>query len=172
MLYLWFMTKVIKAVTAGAVGSLVMFVLTQLALLFHLVPFEVSPSAAFVIRIGLDVQPAAILIHLVYGVFWSVVLVASVEDRVKMYQGLTLGLGLWLLMMLVIGPLIGWGFFGFGASENPTLPQLALGDPLGYSVATLILHLVYGLAVGIMNATWIEWPRRFETTEASAGAGT
>lgn len=49
--------------------------------------------------------------------------------------GLGVALGLWVLMQLAVFPLVGWGVFGIAVS-----PKLA--------VATLVLHLVYGLALG------------------------
>lgn len=50
-------------------------------------------------------------------------------------QGLIFGVGAWLAMMVVFMPVAGAGFFALG-----------LGTPV--AVATLGLHLVYGLILG------------------------
>ena len=68
-----------------------------------------------------------------------------------------MSLVLWLILMLVYSPIIGWGFFGFGASssELPVDHPLHLGAPLKYMMVTLVVHLVYGMIVGWANRRWL-----------------
>ena len=54
-------------------------------------------------------------------------------------RGMIFGIGAWLLMMVLVMPLAGAGFFG-----------LALG--MGAPVATLMLHLVFGATLGVVYA--------------------
>lgn len=72
--------------------------------------------------------------HLGYGGVWGVVFAEGISDA-TIGKGLALGVFLWLLMQVVVLPLIGWGFFGTAIT-----PKIA--------GATLVLHLVYGAALG------------------------
>ncbi|MFB6375954.1 MAG: hypothetical protein ABEN55_23195 [Bradymonadaceae bacterium] len=52
---------------------------------------------------------------------------------------MSLGGGRWLLMQVAVLPVIGWGVFGLKIT----------GFPSKIAVGTLILHLIYGLVVGL-----------------------
>lgn len=80
----------------------------------------------------------AALSHLAYGGFWGGVLVASTA-RVTVWKALALSVVLWLLMDLAILPWLGWGLFG--ANVTPMI-----------GVATLALHLIYGVTLGWLAA--------------------
>ena len=54
-------------------------------------------------------------------------------------RGMIFGTGAWLLMMVVVMPTAGAGFFGLA---------LEMGAP----VAALVLHLVFGAALGVVYA--------------------
>lgn len=71
--------------------------------------------------------------HLAYGGFWAG-LMASWKP-VTVGRGLLLGGVLWLVMQVFVLPLLGWGFFGVEIT-----PKIA--------GATLVLHLIYGAALG------------------------
>lgn len=79
----------------------------------------------------------AILSHFGYGAFWAA-LAAKVRWPFGIKEGLGLGVGLWALMQIAVLPLIGWGVLGLEITGFP--PKIAL--------ATLVLHLIYGLVVG------------------------
>lgn len=72
--------------------------------------------------------------HLAYGGLWAAVLVWQVEAP-DGRSALALAVGLWIVMGLGLLPALGWGPFGIGVA-----PQVA--------VATLVLHLLYGVALG------------------------
>lgn len=72
--------------------------------------------------------------HLAYGGVAGGVL-ALLTRRVTLAKGAGWGVLLWVLMGVSWLPLLGWGLFGTGIS-----PRVA--------VATLVLHLVYGIALG------------------------
>ncbi|MFB6264992.1 MAG: hypothetical protein ABEL76_15440 [Bradymonadaceae bacterium] len=148
------MDEWLKAAGSGLVASLVMFVV--LALGIHVTgfaPFNMPPSAAFLEVLGLNTGPLPLFAHFGYGAFWSIVLVRLYGGAVDVKKGLTLAGGLWLFMMGVYSPVIGWGFFGFG-----TAGQMAESAPLylepgpKYAVLTFVLHALYGAIVGKMNA--------------------
>jgi hypothetical protein len=156
--------KWIKAAVVGALGSLVMFALIMFGI--HgagIAPFNLPPSAAFLEMLGINVGPLPLLAHFGYGATWSVVLVAVSGRETTISKGLGLATGLWLLMMVVYSPLIGWGLFGFGGAGHQLAPSdpLYLGSPVKYVMATLVLHLIYGSIIGWLNPAWI----RFTATE-------
>jgi hypothetical protein len=154
--------KWLKAAVVGAVGSLVMFLIMMVGI--HgtggtgIAPFNLPPSAAFLETLGLNVGPMPLLVHFGYGATWSMVLIALYGADTDLRAGLTLSVGLWLFMMLVYSPVIGWGVFGFGGAGHGLSPSdpLYLGSPVKYLVATLVLHLVYGGIIGGLNPAWIE----------------
>jgi hypothetical protein len=154
--------KWFKSAVVGALGSLVMFLLMMFGI--HgagVAPFNIPPSAAFLEMLGLNTGPLPLLVHFGYGATWSLLLVALSGAETNVRHGIYLATGLWLFMMLVYSPIIGWGVFGFGgsghelAADNP----LHLGSPIKYIVATLILHLLYGWIIGGLNPAWIQFDR-------------
>ena len=150
--------KWIKAATVGALGSLVMFLLMMVGI--HgtgIAPFNLPPSAAFLEVLGLNVGPLPLLTHFGYGATGSIVLIALYQKETSLRAGLTLAGALWLIMMVVYSPLIGWGFFGFGGPAHALDPEapLHLGSPIKYITATLLLHLIYGAILGTLNPRWV-----------------
>lgn len=152
--------KWFKAALVGALGSLVMFGLMMLGI--HgtgIAPFNLPPSAAFLEQFGLNVGPLPLLAHFGYGATWSMVLVALYGGGTDVRAGLTVATALWLFMMGVYSPLIGWGVFGVGGAGHALAPDAALylGSPIKYIGATLLLHLLYGAIIGGLNPAWIEF---------------
>ena len=74
--------------------------------------------------------------HLAYGGVWGGVL-ARLSSPVTVGKGVVLALILWLGMQVVVLPFLGWGVFG-----SSLTPRIA--------VATLVLHLVYGITLGVL----------------------
>jgi uncharacterized membrane protein YagU involved in acid resistance len=143
-----------KAGISGFLGALVMFVIMKLAIIQGVAPFQVSPSTAFLTQLELPAQPLALVMHFGYGIFWSIVLVAIFWDRTSATNGIGLGLALWIFMMVVYSPIIGWGFFGFdGYSKLPE--KLQLSSSINFLVSTFLLHLIYGAVIGWLNSRWI-----------------
>lgn len=152
----WFIVKWVKAAVVGALGSLVMFAIMMPLIKSGVAPFNLPPSAAALKALGLPTQPLALLAHFGYGMFWSVVLVALFREQTNLAKGLGLAGFLWLFMMLVHSPMIGWGVFG--TADTSGLPEvLQLGSTVKYVVATLVLHLVYGIIIGTVNPWWVQF---------------
>lgn len=72
--------------------------------------------------------------HLAYGGTFGALLVRLYPDA-GLWEGLGLGLFLWIGMQMAVLPLLGWGLFGTAIT-----PKIA--------VATLVLHLIYGATLG------------------------
>jgi hypothetical protein len=150
--------QIIKAGVVGLIASLVMFVLMQIGLQTGMAPFQVPPSAAFLIKFGIPHMPLALIGHFLYGAFWSIILVALYKEGTSIGKGIGIALVLWLIMMLLISPIIGWGVFGMGERPDQELYQegakLFLEQGPKYIVVTLVLHLIYGLVIGWLNPKW------------------
>jgi uncharacterized membrane protein YagU involved in acid resistance len=81
------------------------------------------------------------LIHLILGIYvfgCVFVLVFEYVSGSPVIRGIYFGLAIWLVLMLTPFPLLGFGLFGFALAVGATL-----------AAATLLLHLVYGLDLGI-----------------------
>lgn len=152
--------KWIKSAFIGMLGSLVMFIVMMLGINSGFSPFNLPPSAAFLQSIGLNMGPLPLIVHLGYGAFWSIILLVVYERQVSIKKGLILASLLWLFMMIVYSPIIGWGFFGFGSAGtlDPSAPLYLQAGPK-YLVITLILHIIYGAIIGWGNAAWVDFNR-------------
>ena len=118
-----------KATVSGLTASLAMFIVMFIGIhVTGIAPFNVPPSAAFLETLGLNVGPVPLLVHFGYGAFWSVVLVGIVGSSANLKNGIGLAVGLWLVMMLALSPLIGWGVFGQSPSVPTGRPQVCCDD--------------------------------------------
>jgi len=127
----------------GLLGTLAMTVIMLIGKATGLAPMpRPIPLAIAAAILGKVSKPVLILFALIthfgYGAFWAVA-AARVRWPLGIKAGLALGVGLWLLMQVVVLPLLGWGVFGMKVTGFP--PKIA--------IATLVLHLVYGLVVGV-----------------------
>jgi hypothetical protein len=151
----------IKAAIVGIGAALVMFFLMMIGIRSGLAPFNVTPSAAMLTKLGINVGPLPLLVHLGYGAFWSIALVYWFQEHTDTAKGLYLSLGLWLILMVLYSPIIGWGLFGFGTAKAlPPTDALHLQAGPKYLVATLVLHLIYGWIIGWLNPFWIDLKRQ------------
>lgn len=144
-----------KAGVAGIAASLAMFILMRIGLATGMAPFNIPPSAAFLMKLGILVKPLGLIAHFFYGTLWAVLLAGFYQGQVTIMKGVGLSVFLWLIMMFIISPIIGWGLFGFSeATELPADTKLYLDQPPKYVIATLVLHIVYGVIVGAVQAKW------------------
>lgn len=96
-------------------------------------PFPKPPSLAFAETVlGRDLPlPAGLLFHTVYVTFWSVLFVRYFP-RKNLLTALALAAVLWLVILAVFFPVVGWGFAGLAIS-----PKLI--------PASVLPHLLFGL---------------------------
>jgi len=160
-----------KAGAVGALAALAMFAVLAATIRTGVAPFNTPPSGAFLAAVlGIQAPPLALAGHFAYGILWSAVLVTVFRERTDVARGLGLAMVLWLVMMVVYSPLIGWGFFGFGAVDRPETHPLHLGSPVRYVVASSALHLLYGFVIGWLNPRWIRFGAPEPERSAHAGA--
>lgn len=96
-------------------------------------PFPEPPSLAFAeTLLGRELPlPVGLLFHTLYVTFWSVVFVRFFPRR-DLKWALALAGALWLVILVVFFPIVGWGFGGLQVS-----PKLI--------PASFLPHLLFGL---------------------------
>lgn len=147
--------RTIKAILIGGSAAFMMFVIVAPLIVFKTGPFNLSPPAAMLHVFGIDSRPLAWILHFAYGIGWGLVYVQLVGKRSTGLSGFGFGLCMWLVMMLIYSPLIGWGLFGLGDAH-----MLAPDDPMylapgyGYSMLTFLLHAMYGVIIGTVYPLW------------------
>ncbi len=145
--------KWIKAIITGVAATfsmdLLMIILMQL---FGLMPTNIHPAAAFLFNLGIDEPVYATLLHFCYGILWAIVFVYTFEGQYTLVKALILSGILWIFMMVVYSPIIGWGFFGMGYSTllQPDHP-LYISSVSGYLLMTLSVHIMYGITLGLVS---------------------
>ncbi len=76
--------------------------------------------------------PVGLLFHVVYVMFWSVFYVSLSRDTFSLVTALILGGVLWVGVLVVFFPIVGWGFLGLAVS-----PKLI--------VASLVPHILFAV---------------------------
>ena len=76
--------------------------------------------------------PVGLLFHLAYVTFWSMAFVAVFRHSLTLRNALVLALVLWIGVLAVFFPVVGWGLLGLGIG-----PQLIVGS--------FVPHLLFGL---------------------------
>jgi hypothetical protein len=144
----------IKSLISGLAGSLIMFILMMIAINgVGIAPFDMPPSAAFLKSLGITPKPLALIIHFGYGAIAAIFLHEVFKNKSKVVYGIGLAIAMWLIMMFVLSPIIGWGILGTNAGTIDG--ALALSSTPKYIISTLILHIIYGLTIGLIQKAWI-----------------
>lgn len=87
-----------------------------------------------------DIPIAAFSINLIAGLIWALIYARLVEPTLRgagWWRGVVFSIGPWLLSLIAFFPLVGAGFFGLSLDAGP-LP----------AIGNLVLHLLYGAALG------------------------
>ncbi len=119
--------EALKAVGIGIVTALLLSAVMVPAFKFGISPMPKPPSLAFAETLfGRDLPlPVGLLFHIAYVTFWAVAYVVLFWDRLTIWNALWLGLGLWVVILLVFFPLFGWGFLGLEISPKLIPASLA-----------------------------------------------
>jgi hypothetical protein len=130
-----------KALALGMATAVLLSLVMVPAFKLGLSPMPKPLGLAFAHKLfGKVPLPVGLLMHLLYVTFWSVVYVVVFRHRLTFGTALGLGLFLWLLVLLVFFPVVGWGFFGL--SESPKL-----------IIASLVPHLLFSVFLW----GWCRW---------------
>ncbi|MEX0890435.1 MAG: hypothetical protein WDZ33_02755 [Balneolaceae bacterium] len=150
--------KNFRILVAGFLASLAMFVIVFTGIqITGLAPFNIPPSAAFLYNLGIQDSLYPVILHFCYGILWAYVFVHAYEEDVSVKRAVQLALVLWLFMMVVYSPLIGWGLLGMGYAPL-LLPDhpLHLSSNISYVLFTFLLHMVYGLMLGWLTVRMVK----------------
>lgn len=126
----------------GAVAAVLMGVLMFAARATGIAPMPKPISAAIVGDWAVFLSPGvvtalSIVVGLVYCGFWAG-WVTLLANRVTLWHGLALGVALWVVLGWIFLSWLGWGDFGLAVDSNILW-------------ATLVAHLVYGAAFGLLT---------------------
>ncbi len=122
------------AIGIGVVTALLLSAVMVPALRFGVSPLPKPLGLAFAETVlGRELPlPVGLLFHVVYVTLWSVAYVLLFRDRLTFTSALGLGLALWVLVLVVFFPVVGWGFLGLGVG-----PRLI--------AASLVPHLLFAV---------------------------
>ncbi len=112
--------EALKAVGIGIVTALLLSAVMVPAFKFGISPMPKPPSLAFAETLfGRDLPiPVGLLFHVAYVTFWAVAYVMVFRNRLTFVNALWLGLGLWVVILVVFFPIVGWGFLGLAVSPK------------------------------------------------------
>ena len=130
-------------IAVSVLTAIVMVILTKTGVS----PFPKPPSLAFAeTLLGQSLpMPAGLLFHTAYVTFWSVVFVRYFP-RKTVLTALALAAVLWVGVLAVFFPVVGWGFAGLAIS-----PKLI--------VASILPHLLFGLLLWGLDRSFAKPPR-------------
>lgn len=128
-----------RAIGIGVGVALLTAVVMVSALKAGLTPFPKPPSLAFAeTLLGRSLPlPVGLLFHTAYVTFWSVVFVRYFPRR-GLLQALALAGALWITILVVFFPVLGWGLAGLRVS-----PRLI--------PASFVPHLLFGLFLWLLQ---------------------
>lgn len=112
--------EALKAVGIGVVTALLLTAVMLPAFKLGIAPMPKFPSLAFAeMLFGRELPlPVGLLFHVAYVTFWAVAYVMLLRDRLTFLNALWLALALWLVLLIVFFPLVGWGFLGLAVSPK------------------------------------------------------
>lgn len=147
--------KWFKTILIGILATFVMDVsMKGFMAIAGIMPTNIHPAAAFLYNLGIQSEALSVLLHYCYGTLWALVFIYAFEQNFSTKKAIGLSLVLWLFMMMVYSPIIGWGFFGIGnARLLDSIHPLYISSTIEYLIMTLTVHLVYGAALGILSKT-------------------
>lgn len=89
--------------------------------------------------------PVGLLFHILYVAFWSIAYVSLFRDDLSLTKALVLGGLLWIGVLLVFFPIVGWGFLGLAIS-----PKLIVGSLVPHVLFAVFL---WGLCRVVFKAS-------------------
>lgn len=154
----------LKAAGAGLLAGIIMFIPMMILVEgLGVAPFNIPPSAAFASVMGINFAPfVPPALHFGYGILWALIFLAVFEAEANITKAIGMSVVMWLILMVVYAPFIGWGFFGFGGPAHglPADHPLHLGNPVKFMVVTLVMHLIYAVVLGWAVKSWTKHERR------------
>ena len=124
----------LKAIGIGIATAILLSAVMVPALKLGISPLPKPLGLAFAETVlgGPRPLPIGLLFHVAYVTIWSVAFVAQFRDRLTLRNALLLGLVLYILVLVVFFPVVGWGFLGLAVS-----PKLI--------IASLVPHVLFAV---------------------------
>lgn len=140
-----------RAIGVGIAVSVITALVSVVLSMAGVSPFPKPPSLAFAETLsGRPLpMPVGLLFHTLYVTFWSVVYVRYFP-RKDLLAALAFAFLLWLVILVVFFPIIGWGVAGLGVSVK-------------LIVASAIPHLLFGLLLWGLDRSFGNQPQRTES---------
>ena len=91
--------------------------------------------------------PVGLLFHTVWVIAFSVIYVGLFRDALTLPRALLLGAALWLLVLVLFFPAVGWGFFGLAVT-----PKLIVAAAVPHLLFAIFLWGLCRLAFGRLGA--------------------
>jgi hypothetical protein len=126
--------ELFKSVGIGVVTAILLSAVMVPALKLGISPLPKPLGLAFAETVlGRPMPlPVGLLFHVAYVTFWSVAFVFLFRGSLTLRNALILGLSLWVLVLVIFFPVVGWGFLGLAVS-----PRLI--------VASLVPHALFAV---------------------------
>lgn len=123
-----------RALGIGILNAVLLSAIMVPVFLLGFSPFPQPPSLAFAQTVlGRPLPlPVGLLFHVAYVTFWSLAYIVVSYPRMTLLRALSLAAALWIVILTVFFPIIGWGRLGLGIG-----PRLI--------IASFIPHLLFGL---------------------------
>ena len=133
------MTKAIRGISAGFAATMVLSVIMIAKSMMGLMP---ELNVIEMLSTTMKSAPAmAWLAHFMIGVLaWGggfVLLSRALPGKTNLAKGISFGIAAWVVMMIVVMPMTGAGYFGL---------NIGMRAP----AMTLMLHLIYGAVLGFV----------------------
>lgn len=126
-----------KGLIAGFTATVVMSAMMLMKQSMGIMP-QLNPIAMLTEMAGASTPVVGWVLHFMIGtVMWGILfaLLASRLTGAMWLRGVLFGIGAWLLMMVMVMPMAGAGFFG-----------LSMG--IAAPILTLMMHIVFGAVLG------------------------
>ena len=143
-----------KGIGSGFVATIVLSAIMLVKQAMGLMP-QLNPIQMITEMSGMGTLLVGWLTHFFIGTILWGVLYAWIDRSLPgppWFRGATFATGAWLLMMILMMPMAGAGFFGL---------QMGMMAP----VATLVMHWIYGAVLGAVYGAWAR-PERAQPVHA------
>ena len=110
----------LKALGIGVLTAVLLSAVMVPAFKFGIAPMPKPPSLAIAQGLlGPTVPlPVGLLFHVAYVTFWALAYVVVFRAHLSFLNALGLGLALWVVILVVFFPIVGWGLLGLEISPK------------------------------------------------------
>ena len=140
-------SELAKAGGVGIITALLLSAVMVPAMKFGLSPMPKPLGLAFAETVlGRTLPlPIGLVFHILYVAFWSITYVSLFRDSLSLTKALFLGGLLWVAVLLIFFPVVGWGFLGLTVG-----PKLIFASLVPHALFAVFL---WGLCRVVFKAT-------------------